>query len=123
MLRSDSGKVFVPKALGTRPADQMVTLHDSLVSSSARKLSVVQAARPGRRRQHYLGRSYWVVKDPLGLQYFRFQEEEFAILQMLDGFHEAWTKSRIALKPSFLLQKITLEELRSPWACCTAADW
>jgi putative peptide zinc metalloprotease protein len=28
---------------------------------------------------------YWVVKDPVGLQYFRFEEEEFAILQMLDG--------------------------------------
>ena len=26
-----------------------------------------------------------MVKDPVGLQYFRFEEEEFAILQMLDG--------------------------------------
>ena len=25
------------------------------------------------------------MKDPVGLQYFRFEEEEFAILQMLDG--------------------------------------
>lgn len=39
-----------------------------------------------RARQHrYQGRIYWVVKDPIGLQYFRFEEEEFAILQMLDG--------------------------------------
>jgi len=37
------------------------------------------------RRQRYQGRIYWVVKDPVALQYFRFEEEEFAILQMLDG--------------------------------------
>ncbi|MEN1679321.1 MAG: biotin/lipoyl-binding protein [Planctomycetota bacterium] len=37
------------------------------------------------RRQRYQGRAYWVVKDPVALQYFRFEEEEFAILQMLDG--------------------------------------
>ncbi len=37
------------------------------------------------KRQKYQGRAYWVVKDPIALQYFRFEEEEFAILQMLDG--------------------------------------
>jgi putative peptide zinc metalloprotease protein len=63
----------------------MATLADSLVSSSSRKLPI--RMRPDlRARQHrYQGRVYWVVKDPVGLQYFRFEEEEFAILQMLDG--------------------------------------
>ena len=37
------------------------------------------------KQQRYQGRIYWVVKDPVGLQYYRFEEEEFAILQMLDG--------------------------------------
>ena len=63
----------------------MVTLHDSLVSSSARKISIRKRADLVARRQHYLGRTYWVVKEPIGLQYFRFQEEEYAILNMLDG--------------------------------------
>lgn len=36
-------------------------------------------------RQQYQGRDYWVVKDPLSLKYFRFEEEEFALLQMIDG--------------------------------------
>ena len=36
--------------------------------------------------QHiYLGRKYWVVKDPLAQKYYRFEEEEFALLEMLDG--------------------------------------
>ncbi len=63
----------------------MVTLADSLVSSSARKLPIRKRPDLSATRQHYLGRSYWVVKDPVGLHYFRFQEEEYAILQMLDG--------------------------------------
>ena len=37
------------------------------------------------RQQYYLGTSYWIVKEPVGLNYFRFQEEEYAILNMLDG--------------------------------------
>lgn len=63
----------------------MATLAESLVSSSSRKLPI--RMRPDlRAMQHrYQGRIYWVVKDPVGLQYFRFEEEEFAILQMLDG--------------------------------------
>ncbi len=63
----------------------MATLAESLVSSSSRKLPIRK--RPDlRARQHrYQGRLYWVVKDPVGLQYYRFEEEEFAILQMLDG--------------------------------------
>ncbi len=37
------------------------------------------------QRQCYEGRVSWIVKDPLALNYFRFQEEELAILQQLDG--------------------------------------
>ncbi len=63
----------------------MATLAQSLVSSSSRRLPIRK--RPDlRARQHrYQGRLYWVVKDPVGLQYYRFEEEEYAILQMLDG--------------------------------------
>lgn len=63
----------------------MATLAESLVSSSARSMPV--RVRPDlQAKQHrYQGRVYWVVKDPVALQYFRFEEEEFAILQMLDG--------------------------------------
>jgi putative peptide zinc metalloprotease protein len=63
----------------------MASLADSLVSSSSRKLPI--RARPDleAKQQRYQGRLYWVVKDPVALQYFRFEEEEFALLGMLDG--------------------------------------
>ena len=63
----------------------MATLAESLVSSSSRKLPIRKRLDLKARKQRYQGRLYWVVKDPVGLQYYRFEEEEFAILQMLDG--------------------------------------
>ncbi len=63
----------------------MATLADSLVSSSSRTLPIRMRPDLFARQHRYQGRIYWVVKDPVGLQYFRFEEEEFAILQMLDG--------------------------------------
>ena len=63
----------------------MATLAQSLVSSSSRKLPIRKRPDLKARRQRYQGRIYWVVKDPVGLQYYRFEEEEYAILQMLDG--------------------------------------
>ncbi len=63
----------------------MATLADSLVSSASRKLPIRKRPDLEGRQQRYQGRLYWVVKDPVGLQYYRFEEEEYAILQMLDG--------------------------------------
>jgi len=90
----------------------MVTLNDSLVSSSARKLPIKVRPDLGSKKQQYQGRSYWIVKDPIGSKYYRFQEEEFAILQLLDG-----TRSLDEVKEEFEAefppQKISLDELHS----------
>ncbi len=89
----------------------MVTLRDSLLSSSARKLPIRKRPDLVSQRQHYLGRSYWVVKDPVGLNYYRFQEEEFAILEMLDG-ETSLDEIKDRFEADFPPQKITLEELQ-----------
>ena len=52
-----------------------------------------------------------MVKDPVGLHYFRFQEEEFAILQMLDG-ETSLDEIKDQFEAEFPPQKITLEELQ-----------
>ena len=89
----------------------MATLQDSLVSSSARRMTIRKRPDLSAKKQHYLGQTYWVVKEPVGLNYYRFQEEEYAILQKLDG-----TISLDELKDwfeaEFPPQKITLEELQ-----------
>jgi putative peptide zinc metalloprotease protein len=62
------------------------------------------------REQSYLGRRYWVVKDPLSLKYYRFEEEEYAILEMLDG-RSGLAEIQRRFERRFAPQKITLGEL------------
>ena len=88
----------------------MPTLADSLVSSSARPLAIRMRPDLQVNQQRYQGRHYWIVKDPVGLNYFRFQEEEFAILNWLDG-KTSLDESAHRFEKQFAPQKITLEEL------------
>src|SRR5919202_5148527 len=37
--------------------------------------------------QKYEGRTYYVVKDPVSLRYYRFKEQEHFIIQLMDGTH------------------------------------
>lgn len=89
----------------------MPTLAESLVSTSARKLSIRKRPDLVAQRQRYHGRSYWVVKDPVGMHYFRFQEEEYAILEMLDG-QTSLDEVKDRFEAQFPPQKIALEELQ-----------
>jgi putative peptide zinc metalloprotease protein len=54
-------------------------------SNTARPLPLTMRRDLVARRQRWQGREYWTVKDPLTLKYYRFEDEEFAILSMLDG--------------------------------------
>jgi putative peptide zinc metalloprotease protein len=89
----------------------LVTLHDSLLSSSARSLSIRQRPDLIARQHYYLGRSYWIVKDPVGLNYFRFQEEEYALLSWLNG-NVSLDEIKDRFEKEFPPQKITLDELQ-----------
>lgn len=89
----------------------MATLAESLVSSAARKLPIRKRPDLSARLHRYQGRAYWVVKDPVGLNYFRFQEEEFAILNMLDG-NSSLDDIKDQFEKDFPPQKITVEELQ-----------
>ncbi len=64
------------------------------------------------RQQRYQGRIYWVVKDPVGLQYYRFEEEEYAILQMLDG-QSSLEEIAEQFEAEFPPQTIRVQELQN----------
>lgn len=89
----------------------MLTLRDSLNSSSARPLRVRRRRDLIARRHHYQGRSYWIIKELLGLRYFRFHEEEYSLLMMLDG-RTSLDEMKSRFEAQFRPQKITLEELQ-----------
>ncbi|NLF68755.1 MAG: biotin/lipoyl-binding protein [Candidatus Anammoximicrobium sp.] len=63
------------------------------------------------RKHRYHGEAYWVVKEPIGLNYFRFHEEEFAILQMLDG-QSSLDSIKERFESDFAPQKITFQDLQ-----------
>jgi putative peptide zinc metalloprotease protein len=88
----------------------MISLADSLVSASSRPLAIKRRSDLSAKRQNYLGTPYWVVKEPVGLNYFRFQEEEFAILNMLDG-RSSLDEIKDRYEEEFPPSKITVEEI------------
>ena len=89
----------------------MATLADSLKTSSGRPLALRKRPDLTVRRQRYQGCNYWVIKEPIGLKYFRFQEEEYAILQMLDG-QVSFDDVRDRFQQQFAPQKVTLNDLQ-----------
>lgn len=89
----------------------MITLAQSLVSSTSRPVKLRIRPDLEARRHKYQGRSYWVVKEPVGLNYFRFHEEEYAILQMLDGL-TSLDQIKEKFEDEFTPQKITFQDLQ-----------
>ena len=89
----------------------MTTLAESLISSSSRALTVRKRPDLMANRQRYQGAGYWVVKEPVGLQYFRFHDEEYFILNMLDG-HVSLQQIKDGFEQRFAPQKITFGDLQ-----------
>ncbi|QDU26105.1 Putative peptide zinc metalloprotease protein YydH [Anatilimnocola aggregata] len=88
----------------------MATLAESLVSSTSRPLLLRMRPDLQARRHRYRGQTFWVIKEPVGLNYFRFHEEEYAILCMLDGLTSLETIKE-QFESQFAPQKITYTDL------------
>jgi len=89
----------------------MASLAESLVSSSSRALTVRKRPDLTASRHRYQGTGYWVVKEPVGLQYFRFHDEEYFIMNMLDG-HVSLQQIKDGFEQRFAPQKITFGDLQ-----------
>jgi putative peptide zinc metalloprotease protein len=88
----------------------MATLADSLISSTSRPLTLRMRPDLSARRHRYHGRTFWVVKEPVGLNYFRFHDEEYAILCMMDG-HSSLDEIKDEFELQFQPQKIAFTDL------------
>ena len=89
----------------------MTTVADSLVNIAMRPLQVRKRPDLQAKRHLYHGRGYWVVKEPVGLNYFRFHDEEYAILNMLDG-RTSLQQIKERFQADFAPQRITLQDLQ-----------
>lgn len=81
-----------------------------LTSTTSRPLAARMRPDLEIKTQEYQGRQYWIVKDPLALKYFRFEEQELALLQMLDG-KASLDRVRQQFERRFAPQRITNREL------------
>lgn len=61
-------------------------------------------------RHRYAGQTFFVVKDPVSLRYYRFREEELFLLQQLDG-KRTLDDVRHAFVEKFRPQRISVTEL------------
>ena len=84
---------------------------DSLVNSAMRPLRLRRRPDLITKKHRYNGRVYLVVKEPVGLNYFRFHEEEYAILEMLDG-KTSLQQIKERFQAEFAPQRITLQDLQ-----------
>jgi putative peptide zinc metalloprotease protein len=89
----------------------MTSMADSLVNSAMRPLKLRRRPDLEARRNKYHGKAYWVVKEPVGLNYFRFHDEEFAILNMLDG-ETSLQQIKDNFQAQFAPQRISLQDLQ-----------
>jgi putative peptide zinc metalloprotease protein len=60
--------------------------------------------------QKYEGRTYYVVKDPVALRYYRFKEQEHFLLQLMDGTHTL-DQAQKEFEKRFRPDRLTLEDL------------
>jgi putative peptide zinc metalloprotease protein len=60
--------------------------------------------------QKYEGRTYYVVKDPVSLRYYRFKEQEHFLIQLMDGKHTL-DEAQKAFEKRFRPDRLTLEDL------------
>jgi putative peptide zinc metalloprotease protein len=60
--------------------------------------------------QKYEGRTYFVVKDPVSLRYYRFKDQEHFLLQLMDGMHTL-DDAQKEFEQRFRPDRLTLEDL------------
>ena len=90
----------------------MSPTRDLLTDSSERPLRLRMRSDLNIDRQTYLGRSYWVVKDPLNLAFYRFEAEEYSLLKWLDG-QTSLAEIQRRFAQNYAPQRLTSAELQS----------
>src|SRR5213080_3779096 len=87
-------------------------MKDTPASELERRKKVRLRVRPDLNiaPQKYEGRTYWVVKDPVSLRYYRFKEQEHFLIRMMDGKHTL-DDAQKQFEKRFRPDRLTLEDL------------
>ena len=82
-------------------------------------ISAAQRPLPVRMRRdlsahplQFGGRTYWGIKDPISLRYYQLREEEYFILNLLDG-QQSLESIRQAFEAAFAPRRLDLQQLQA----------
>ncbi len=78
--------------------------------ATAQRLEIRKRPDLWVKTARYEGRTFFLIKDPVGLKYLRFRLEEHAILQLLDG-RRSLLEIQAAFETEFHPRKISTDEL------------
>ena len=79
----ESGLARVNASFGATTATELMNKHTEITTQFVDKLRV--RADLDILPQRYEGRTYYVVKDPVSLRYYRFKEQEHFLIGLMDG--------------------------------------
>src|SRR5436305_13501182 len=90
----------------------MSTATDTPVSDLERRKSLRLRRRPdlGVTPQKYEGKTFYVVKDPVSLRYYRFKEQENFLLNLMDGGHTLDAAQK-QFEKRFRQERMTMEDI------------
>src|ERR1700674_838780 len=63
-------------------------------------------------QQRYEGRTYFIVKDPVSLRYYRFKEQEHFLIQQMNGTNTL-DDAKKSFEKRFRPERLPLEDLES----------
>src|SRR5947208_16811407 len=86
----------------------------ALTSDLERRKLVRLRVRPdlGITLQKYEGKTHYVVKDPVGLKYYRFNDQEYFVVSHFDGKHTLEDTQK-DFETNFRPHRLTLEDLEA----------
>ena len=87
-----------------------MAMAEAFRSSTSRPVGLRYRGDLVTNRQVYQGQAWYVVKDPIGLSYYRFRPEEYALLEMLDG-EASLEDLKDNFEARFPPRRITLDEV------------
>ena len=84
----------------------------ALESTNTRPVRLKMRGDLTAHRQIYQGQVYWVIKEPVGLNYFRFPEDSYFVLKQLDGRNNL-EQIENSYNEEFAPRKLTIDKLQS----------
>lgn len=84
----------------------------ALESTNTRPVRLKMRGDLTAHRQIYQGQVFWVIKEPVGLNYYRFPEDSYFVMRQLDG-QQSLEQIESAYNQEFSPRRLTIDKLQS----------